>query len=248
MPQKKHKPEEIVAKLRQVDVLLSQGRSVGEAVRSIGVTQFTYYRWRKEFGGLKGDQVKRLKELEKENDRLRKAVSDLTLEKLILKEAALRHRGMIANHKRIKRLMREHDLQPRRRRHYAITTDSNHEQPIFPDRSKDIILDGPDQLWIADLTYVAIIGGFAYVAIILDAWSRRVVGYAIGRSIDARLALAALKAIERRRPRPGCIHHSDRGSQGGFNRSSQHPPYPILGRSHRTLLPKFSLRGLVLRV
>ena len=88
MPQKKHKPEEIVAKLRQVDVLLSQGRTVGEAVRSIGVTQFTYYRWRKEFDGLKGDQVKRLKELEKENDRLRKAVSELTLEKLILKEAA----------------------------------------------------------------------------------------------------------------------------------------------------------------
>lgn len=88
MPHKKHKPEEIVAKLRQVDVLLSQGKSVGEAVRTIGVTQFTYYRWRKEFGGLKGDQVKRLKELEKENDRLRKAVSDLTLEKLILKEAA----------------------------------------------------------------------------------------------------------------------------------------------------------------
>ena len=88
MPQKKHKAEEIVAKLRQVDVLLSQGRTVGEAVRSIGVTQFTYYRWRKEFGGLKGDQVKRLKDLEKENDRLRKAVSDLTLEKLILKEAA----------------------------------------------------------------------------------------------------------------------------------------------------------------
>ncbi|MGA7971297.1 MAG: IS3 family transposase [Pseudolabrys sp.] len=88
MPQKKHKPEEIVAKLRQVDVLLSQGRSVAEAVRSIGVTQFTYYRWRKEFGGLKSDQVKRLKELEKENERLRKAVSDLTLEKLVLKEAA----------------------------------------------------------------------------------------------------------------------------------------------------------------
>jgi hypothetical protein len=88
MPPKKHKPEEIVAKLRQVDVLLSQGRSVGEAVRSIGVTQFTYCRWRKEFVGLKGDQVKRLKELEKENDRLRKAVSDLTLEKLILEEAA----------------------------------------------------------------------------------------------------------------------------------------------------------------
>lgn len=88
MGQKRHKPEEIVAKLRQVDVLVSQGRSVGEAVRSIGVRQFTYYRWRKEFGGLKTDQVKRLKELEKENERLRKAVSDLTLEKLILREAA----------------------------------------------------------------------------------------------------------------------------------------------------------------
>ena len=79
-----HKPEEIIVKLRQVDVLVSQGRSVGEAVRSIGVTQFTYYRWRKEFGGLKTDQVKRLRELEKENERLRKAVSDLTLEKLML--------------------------------------------------------------------------------------------------------------------------------------------------------------------
>jgi transposase-like protein len=88
MGQKKHKPEEIVAELRQVDVLLSQGRSVAEAIRTIGVTPFTYYRWRKEFGGLKLDQVKRLKELEKENERLRKAVSDLTLEKLILKEAA----------------------------------------------------------------------------------------------------------------------------------------------------------------
>ena len=88
MPQKKHKPEEIFAKLRQVDVLLSQGRPVAEAIRAIGVTPCTYYRWRKEFGGLKSDQVKRLRELEKENERLRKAVSDLTLEKLILREAA----------------------------------------------------------------------------------------------------------------------------------------------------------------
>ena len=88
MPRRKHKPEEIVAKLRQVDVLVSQGQSVAEAVRTIGVTQFTYYRWRKEYGGLKTNQVKRLKELEQENERLRKAVSDLTLEKLILKEAA----------------------------------------------------------------------------------------------------------------------------------------------------------------
>ena len=85
---KRHKPEEIVSKLRQVEVLTAQGRTVAEAIRSIGVTEVTYYRWRQEYGGLKGDQVKRLKELEAENARLRRAVSDLTLEKLILKEAA----------------------------------------------------------------------------------------------------------------------------------------------------------------
>jgi len=88
MGRKKHKPEEIVAKLRQVEVLTTQGQTVAEAIRAIGVTEMTYYRWRQEYGGLKSDQVKRLKELETENARLRKAVSDLTLEKLILKEAA----------------------------------------------------------------------------------------------------------------------------------------------------------------
>jgi transposase len=88
MPKKRHKPEEIVAKLRQVDVLVSQGQSQAEAVRSIGVTEVTYYRWRQEYGGLKTDQVKRLKDLEIENTRLRKAISDLTLDKLILQEAA----------------------------------------------------------------------------------------------------------------------------------------------------------------
>ena len=88
MPKKRHKPEEIVAKLRQVDVLVSQGQSVADAFRSIGVTEVSYYRWRREFGGLKSDQVKRMKELEAENARLRRAVADLTLDKLILKEAA----------------------------------------------------------------------------------------------------------------------------------------------------------------
>jgi transposase-like protein len=88
MPRQRHKPEEIVAKLRQVDVLVAQGQSVADAIRSIGVTEVTYYRWRREFGGLKTDQVKRLKELEAENARLRRAVAELTLDKLILKEAA----------------------------------------------------------------------------------------------------------------------------------------------------------------
>ena len=89
MASKHHKPEEIVAKLRQVEVLVGQGKTVAEGARAIGVTEATYYRWRSEYGGLKLDQVRRLKQLERENSRLRRAVSDLTLEKLILEEAAL---------------------------------------------------------------------------------------------------------------------------------------------------------------
>ena len=88
MPRRRYKPEEIVAKLRQVDVLDSQGQNMADAIRQIGVSEVTFYRWRQEFGGLKTEQVKRLKELEQENVRLRKAVSDLTLDKLILQEAS----------------------------------------------------------------------------------------------------------------------------------------------------------------
>ena len=88
MAGKRDKPEEIVLKLRQVEVLQGQGKSIADAVRQIGVTQQTYYRWRKEYGGMSRDQVKRLKELETENTRLRRAVSDLTLDKMILTEAA----------------------------------------------------------------------------------------------------------------------------------------------------------------
>lgn len=88
MAGKRDKPEEIVLKLRQVEVLQGQGMAIGDAVRQIGVTQQTYYRWRKQYGGMSRDQLKRLKELETENQRLRRAVSDLTLDKMILTEAA----------------------------------------------------------------------------------------------------------------------------------------------------------------
>jgi len=128
--------------------------------------------------------------------------------------AELRHRGLVVNAKKVRRLMRENDLNPRHRRRYVATTDSDHDHPIFPNRAKDLMLDGPNQLWVADITYVAMTVGFVYVAVILDAWSRKVVGYAISRSIDARLTIAALEtAVARRRPPRGCIHHSDRGSQ-----------------------------------
>jgi len=129
-------------------------------------------------------------------------------------QAALRQQGLVVNHKKVKRLMREHDLQPRMRRRHVATTDSDHDHPIFRNLAKDKVIDGANQLWVADITYVAVAASFVYVAVILDAWSRRVVGCAISRSIDVRLTLAALNAaIEDRRPPPGCLHHSDRGSQ-----------------------------------
>jgi putative transposase len=145
--------------------------------------------------------------------------------------AELRHRGIIVNCKKIRRLMREHDLQPKRRRRFIPTTDSNHNGPIFPDLARDRMVDGPNQVWVADITYITIATGFVYMAAILDAWSRRVVGYAISRSIDARLAVAALKAaIRARQPPKGCIHHSDRGSQ-------------YASESYRSLLAHHGLRG-----
>jgi putative transposase len=128
--------------------------------------------------------------------------------------AALRQQGLVVNHKKIRRLMREHGLQPRIRRRFVTTTDSDHDGPIFPNLAKDLVPAGPNQLWVSDITYVALPTRFVYVAIILDAWSRLIIGYAIGRSIDARLTVAALRtAINRRKSSPGCIHHSDRGSQ-----------------------------------
>jgi putative transposase len=128
--------------------------------------------------------------------------------------AALRQQGMVVNAKKIRRLMREHGLQPKTRRRFVATTDSNHDGPIFPNLAKDVVPTRPNQLWVSDITYIALPSRFIYVAVILDAWSRLIVGYAIGRSIDARLTVAALKAaLKRREPPPGCIHHSDRGSQ-----------------------------------
>ena len=128
--------------------------------------------------------------------------------------AQLRHDGHVVNKKRVQRIMREQELTVKLRRRFVVTTDSDHGGPIFPNLAKDAIADGPDVLWVADITYIRISHGFVYLAAILDAWSRRVVGYAISRWIDARLTLAALEAaIASRSPPKGCIHHSDRGSQ-----------------------------------
>ena len=128
--------------------------------------------------------------------------------------AQLRIEGMNINHKAVARVMRAQGLQVRPLRRFVRTTDSQHDSPIFPNLARGFIPTAADQLWVADITYIAIARGFVYLAVILDAWSRRVVGYALGRQIDTRLSLAALRAaINTRHPAPGLIHHSDRGAQ-----------------------------------
>ena len=128
--------------------------------------------------------------------------------------AELRHRGQVVNAKKVRRLMRENDLNPRTRRRFTRTTDSDHDGPIFPFVARDLDVHGPDQLWVGDITYVAIAQGFVYLTVMLDAWSRRVVGHALARDLEARHSVAALeRAIALRRPLPGCVFHSDRGAQ-----------------------------------
>lgn len=126
----------------------------------------------------------------------------------------LRRRNIVVNHKRVARIMREEALTPRRVRKFLVTTDSDHVEPIFPNLCRDFIPTGPDRLWVADITYIRLQVEFVFLAVILDAWSRRVVGYALGKTLDVRLTLAALEAaIADRNPKPGLIHHSDRGGQ-----------------------------------
>jgi putative transposase len=128
--------------------------------------------------------------------------------------AQLRIEAMNVNHKTVARVMREQGLQVRPLRRFMRTTNSQHDSPIFSNRARSFTLTAPDQLWVADITSIGVARGFVHLAVILDAWSRRVVGYALGRQIDTRLTLAALRAaISARHPPPGLIHHSDRGTQ-----------------------------------
>lgn len=126
----------------------------------------------------------------------------------------LQRRGVAVNHKRVSRVMKANGLGVRPRRRFVRTTDSDHDLPVFPNLYRNVIPATPNVVWVADITYIRLAAGFCYLAAILDACSRMVVGYAISRDIDTQLALAALKAaIRSRSPPRGCIHHSDRGCQ-----------------------------------
>jgi putative transposase len=128
--------------------------------------------------------------------------------------AALRKQGFVVNHKKIRRIMREDNLLAIRRRKWITTTDSHHQMAIFPNLAPFMEPNGADQLWVADLTYIRLRSEFVYLAVVLDAWSRRVVGWALGRHLTVSLPKEALlHAIAARRPAAGLVHHSDRGVQ-----------------------------------
>ncbi len=138
--------------------------------------------------------------------------------------ALLRRDGWAVNHKRVLRLMRTDNLLCLRRRAFVpATTDSRHDWRVVPNLARGMAVTGLDQLWVADITYLRLLEEFAFLAVVLDAFSRRVVGWAVEVHLRAALAIAALQmALAARRPQPGqLIHHSDRGVQGGFNWSSQ---------------------------
>jgi transposase InsO family protein len=128
--------------------------------------------------------------------------------------AELQKRGFEVNHKRILRMMREDNLLCVRRRAFMVTTDSRHKLPIYPNLAREIKPTRINQLWVADITYIRLRTEFVYLAVVLDAFSRRVIGWALGRTLESALAVTALRrALIERQPAPGLVHHSDRGVQ-----------------------------------
>jgi len=128
--------------------------------------------------------------------------------------AELRRRGWTVNAKRVHRLLREDNLLCVRKRKFIVTTDSNHGRKVYPNLARGLVLTGVDQLWRADITYVRLREEFVFLAVILDAFSRRVIGWALDRNMEDELTLTALRmALSRRSIQPGLVHHSDRGSQ-----------------------------------
>ena len=182
------------------------GLTIRELCESAQVSRASYYRsWRK-------------REPREEQVGLRDA-----MQRLAIKDRhcgyrrigrLLRREGWLVNHKRLLRLMRQDNLLSIRRRRFVATTDSKHRWRVYPNLAAGVVLSGINQLWVADITYVRLQQEFIYLAVILDVYSRRVVGWSLSRQLDSRFAQGALEgALKRRQPAPGLIHHSDRGVQ-----------------------------------
>jgi putative transposase len=184
-----------------------RGLTVERMVKMAGVSRATYYRFDENAEtGTDPDMD------------LRDAIQRIALDwptygrRRMTKE--LRRRGWMVNHKHVHRIMREDNLLCLRKRKFVATTDSSHGRKVYPNLAGEMVLTGMDQLWRADITYIRLRDEFVYLAVILDAFSRRVIGWALDRTMEDRLPLSALQmALSRRVGEPGLVHHSDRGSQ-----------------------------------
>ena len=184
-------------------------RAVKELSAAVGVARATYYRQRRQ---LPAATVVNTAEQE-----LRQTIHRIALTTRYgyrPMTAELQRRGLAVNHKRVLRLMRQEQLLCRPRRGFVVTTNSAHSLPVFPNLARDLVLSKPDQLWVADITYIRLPREFVYLAVVLDAFSRRVIGWALERHLMTELTLQALQmALASRQVEPGLIHHSDRGVQ-----------------------------------
>jgi putative transposase len=188
-------------------VKADRGLTIGRMVELGGVSRASFYRFDS------GRQPRSDRDMD-----LRDAIQRIALEWPAYGRpritAELRRQGWEVNPKRVYRLLREDNLLCVRKRKFVATTDSKHGRKVYPNLAKEMTLSGIDQLWVADITYIRLQSEFVYLAVVIDAYSRRVIGWALERTMEDDLTLGALrKALELRGPGPGVVHHSDRGSQ-----------------------------------
>lgn len=184
----------------------SGNSSVSCMCKALGLCRAEYYRWLSRRGRGDGDL-----EIREEIQRIALQWSSYGYRRIT---AELRRRGMVVNHKRVLRLMREDNLLCLCKGGRIWTTDSNHSHKVYPNLAKDLELSGVNQLWVADITYIRLLREFVYLAVILDAYSRRCIGWQLGQSLEAELTTGALKmALAARQLVPGLVHHSDQGVQ-----------------------------------
>jgi putative transposase len=187
----------------------TQPISVAQMCEVVGVSRCGYYRWH--CGVVVDDNGDDDLELRDEMQRIALEMSTYGYRRIT---AELKRRGFVANHKRVRRLMGEDNLLCLHKKSFIKTTDSNHNEKVYPNLAGDLVLTRIDQLWVADITYIRLLKEFIYLAVVLDAFSRRCIGWALSRTLETEVALEALNiALGCREVVPGLVHHSDRGVQ-----------------------------------
>ena len=184
----------------------AQGKAVNALCQMTGLSRASYYRWSVPRPSFPVEMELR--------DQGQQIVLESPAYGYRRITAELKRRGFDVNHKRVLRLMRQDNLLCLRHKAFMVTTDSRHSLPVYPNLASDLVPSGVNQLWVADITYIRLRTEFVYLAVLLDAFSRRVIGWALGRTLEAGLALSALAmALRQRQPAAGLVHHSDRGVQ-----------------------------------